>query len=82
MYRRWLFRTVVVTVAGAATWGIVAVVHGLRIAHSAVWLTAALIVLAVAALWARDGKLAATRSPTAITRRARSDSNRSPMPGR
>lgn len=78
MCRRWLLRTLAVAAGSAATWAVVAAIHGLEIVHSGVWLVAALMVLAVAALWARDGTLAAPAAPNRMTQRARHDSNMQP----
>lgn len=75
MCRRWLVRTLAVAVGSAATWAVVAVIHRFEIMHSGAWLVAALLVLAVAALWARGGTLAATPAPSRMTQRARRDSN-------
>ena len=52
MRRRWSRRPLVLIVASVATWGAVLVVDTIDPANSAVLVTAALIVLAAAGLWA------------------------------
>jgi hypothetical protein len=75
MCHRWLLRTGAVTVASAATWAFVAAVSGFEVPGSGVWLTAGLLVLALTALWAREGTVAATAAAGTMIRRARRDSN-------
>lgn len=57
MCRRWLRRTVAVMVGSAATWAFLAAVHRVEVAGSGVWFAVSLMLLAIAALWARDGTL-------------------------
>ena len=55
MCRRWMSRSVVVMVASAATWAVVALTRGHHVAGSAVLVAAPLVALASAGLWAREG---------------------------
>jgi hypothetical protein len=55
MCRRWMRNSAVVVVASAGTWAVVAVSHGHQLAGSAVLVAAALIALASAGLWGREG---------------------------
>jgi hypothetical protein len=53
MCRRWVRRCLVVMVASAGTWAVVAAIHGHDVAGSAVLVAVALVALAIAGLWAR-----------------------------
>jgi hypothetical protein len=55
MCRRWIRRSLAVMVASVGTWAVVAAIHGRHIASSAVLVTASLVAIAIAGLWARDG---------------------------
>lgn len=57
MCRRWLLRSATVVIASACTWVVVAAIDRYEIASSDVLVTAALITLAVAGMWARNGTL-------------------------
>ncbi|MEQ1873817.1 MAG: hypothetical protein ABL953_08830 [Ilumatobacteraceae bacterium] len=59
MCRRWLLRPLAVMLASAATWAVIAATHRYEIASSDVLIAAALVGLAVAGMWARNGTLAA-----------------------
>ncbi|CAN5546442.1 hypothetical protein BH10ACT2_BH10ACT2_26810 [soil metagenome] len=58
MRRRWSRRSLIVMIASAGTWLVVATVDRYEIPSSGVLLTASLLALAVAGMWARNGKLA------------------------
>ncbi len=62
MCRRWLLRALSVMVASAGTWTVVAAIDRYEIASSDVLVTAALVGLAVAGMWARNGTLVARQS--------------------
>lgn len=62
MRRRWSRRTVAVALSGAGTWAAVAAIETFDVGRSALLITAALLTLAVATLWARDGTLDARRA--------------------
>jgi hypothetical protein len=55
MCRRWMRRSFVVMAASAGTWAIMTVINTFDLASSSVLVTASLLTLAIAGLWARDG---------------------------
>ncbi len=62
MCRRWSRRTLTLMVASAGTWVVVAAIGRYEIAGSAVLITAALVAIAIAALWAGDGTVVSGQS--------------------
>ena len=57
MCRRWMRRSLAVTVSSVGTWAVVAAIHGHHVASSSVLVAASLAAIAIAGLWARDGTL-------------------------
>jgi hypothetical protein len=57
MCRRWMRRSFAVMAASAGAWATMAAIKTFDVASSSVLVTASLLVLAIAGLWARDGTL-------------------------
>jgi hypothetical protein len=57
MCRRWSRRSAAVMVVSAGTWVVVAALHRYDFASSDVLITASLLMLAIAVMWARDGSV-------------------------
>ena len=62
MVVRWTRRLVALVLASGCTWVVVRLVDTVEVAGSALLVTASLVVLAVAGLWAREGRLRSRRT--------------------